>query len=114
MVADIATTGGEDETLTGWTAISATDLRTRLRRAEPAALARAAIQDMSGAPPGPTSLVPPRWNWRKRSSVKITERTYEEGTEAFHTRRTSQRSESPRFREESLRLGMRAAVDQVL
>jgi len=26
----------------------------------------------------------------------------------------SQRSESPRFREESLHLGMRAAVDQVL
>jgi len=24
-----------------------------------------------------------RWKWRKRSSVKITERTYEEGTEAF-------------------------------
>jgi transposase-like protein len=24
------------------------------------------------------------WKWRKRSSVKITERTYEEGTEAFH------------------------------
>src|SRR5207244_5230156 len=29
----------------------------------------------------------PSWNWRKRSSIKITERTYEEGTEAFHTRR---------------------------
>src|SRR5208282_1451813 len=27
------------------------------------------------------------WKWRKRSSVKITERTYEEGTEAFHRRR---------------------------
>ena len=26
------------------------------------------------------------WKWRKRSSVKITERTYEEGTEAFHPR----------------------------
>ena len=25
------------------------------------------------------------WKWRKRSSVKITERTYEEGTEAFRT-----------------------------
>jgi len=48
------------------------------------------------------------WKWRKRSSVKITERTYEEG-QAY-----SQRSESPRFREESLHLGMRAAVDQVL
>jgi hypothetical protein len=39
------------------------------------------------------------WNWRKRSSVKITERTYEEGTEAFHTRRKSSHleaaSESP-------------------
>jgi len=29
------------------------------------------------------------WKWRKRSSVKITERTYEEGTEAFHPRRKS-------------------------
>src|SRR5439155_4088035 len=26
------------------------------------------------------------WKWRKRSSVKIAERTYEEGTEAFHSR----------------------------
>ena len=29
------------------------------------------------------------WKWRKRSSVKIAERTYEEGTEAFHPRRKS-------------------------
>jgi hypothetical protein len=39
------------------------------------------------------------WNWRKRPSVKITERTYEEGTEASHTRRKSSHleaaSESP-------------------
>src|SRR6059036_3870150 len=34
------------------------------------------------------------WNWRKRSSVKITERTYEEGTEAFHTRRKSSHLEA--------------------
>lgn len=27
------------------------------------------------------------WKWRKRSSVKIAERTYEEGTEAFHSRK---------------------------
>ena len=27
------------------------------------------------------------WKWKGRSSVKITERTYEEGTEAFHSRR---------------------------
>jgi hypothetical protein len=29
------------------------------------------------------------WKWRKGSSVKITERTYEEGTEAFHPGRKS-------------------------
>src|SRR5208283_803550 len=29
------------------------------------------------------------WKWRKRSSVKITERTYEERTEAFHPGRKS-------------------------
>src|SRR5882724_6392934 len=34
------------------------------------------------------------WNWRKRSSVKITERTYEEGTEAFRTRRKSSHPEA--------------------
>src|SRR3989442_15502137 len=34
------------------------------------------------------------WNWRKRSSIKITERTYEEGTEAFHTRRKSSHLEA--------------------
>jgi HAMP domain-containing protein len=34
------------------------------------------------------------WNWRKRSSVKITERTYEEGTEAFHSRRKSSHPEA--------------------
>src|SRR5437016_13464904 len=34
------------------------------------------------------------WNWRKRSSLKITERTYEEGTEAFHTRRKSSHLEA--------------------
>ena len=34
------------------------------------------------------------WKWRKRSSVKITERTYEEGTEAFHARRKSSHLEA--------------------
>src|SRR5438093_5246325 len=34
------------------------------------------------------------WNWRKRSSIKISERTYEEGTEAFHTRRKSSHLEA--------------------
>ena len=34
------------------------------------------------------------WNWRQRSSVKITERTYEEGTEGFHTRRKSSHLEA--------------------
>jgi uncharacterized protein YndB with AHSA1/START domain len=34
------------------------------------------------------------WKWRKRSSVKITERTYEEGTEAFHSRRKSSHLEA--------------------
>jgi CRISPR-associated endonuclease Cas1 len=34
------------------------------------------------------------WKWRKRSSVKITERTYEEGTEAFHRRRKSSHPEA--------------------
>ena len=34
------------------------------------------------------------WKWRKRSSVKITERTYEERTEAFHPRRKSSRLEA--------------------
>jgi len=34
------------------------------------------------------------WKWRKRSSVKITERTYEEGTEAFHSRRKSSHPEA--------------------
>ncbi len=29
------------------------------------------------------------WKWRERSSVKIAERTYEERTEAFHSRRKS-------------------------
>ena len=33
------------------------------------------------------------WKWRKRSSVKITERTYEEATEALHTGRKSRHSE---------------------
>ncbi len=34
------------------------------------------------------------WKWRKRSSVKIAERTYEEGTEAFHPRRKSSHPEA--------------------
>ena len=34
------------------------------------------------------------WKWRKRSSVKITERTYEEGTEAFQSRRESSHPEA--------------------
>ncbi|MGB8061796.1 MAG: hypothetical protein WCF26_07865, partial [Candidatus Sulfotelmatobacter sp.] len=34
------------------------------------------------------------WKWRKRSSVKITERTYEEGTEAFHPGRKSSHLEA--------------------
>lgn len=34
------------------------------------------------------------WKWRQRSSVKITERTYEEGTEAFHSRRKSSHPEA--------------------
>jgi hypothetical protein len=34
------------------------------------------------------------WKWRRRSSVKITERTYEEGTEAFHSRRKSSHLEA--------------------
>jgi ABC-type oligopeptide transport system ATPase subunit len=34
------------------------------------------------------------WKWRRRSSVKITERTYEERTEAFHSRRKSSHSEA--------------------
>src|ERR1700685_2771141 len=34
------------------------------------------------------------WKWRKRSSVKITERTYEEGTEALHPRRKSSHPET--------------------
>jgi hypothetical protein len=34
------------------------------------------------------------WKWRKRSSVKITERTYEEGTEAFHSRGKSSHPEA--------------------
>jgi hypothetical protein len=33
------------------------------------------------------------WKWRKRSSVKITERTHEETTEALHTGRESRHSE---------------------
>jgi APA family basic amino acid/polyamine antiporter len=37
------------------------------------------------------------WKWRKRSSVKITERTYEEGTEAFHRRRKSSHPEAASF-----------------
>ena len=32
--------------------------------------------------------------WRRRSSVKISERTYEEGTEAFHSRRKSSHPEA--------------------
>jgi len=34
------------------------------------------------------------WKWRRRSSVKIAERTYEEGTEAFHSRRKSSHPEA--------------------
>ena len=34
------------------------------------------------------------WKWRKRSSVKIAERTYEEGTETFHPRRKSSHPEA--------------------
>ena len=33
------------------------------------------------------------WKWRKRSSVKITERTYEEATEALHAGREGRHSE---------------------
>jgi transposase len=33
------------------------------------------------------------WKWRKRSSVKITERTYEEATEALHAGREGCHSE---------------------
>src|SRR5437879_6235284 len=44
--------------------------------------------------PGRSLLSRLSWNWRKRSSVKITERTYEEGTEAFHTRRKSSHLEA--------------------
>jgi len=65
VVADIATTGGEDETLTGWTAISA---------------------------PGSSHAVAPCRTRCARAGGKT----------------------KPRFREEFLHLGMRAAVDQVL
>ena len=34
------------------------------------------------------------WKWRRRSYVKITERTYEEGTVAFHPRRKSSHPEA--------------------
>ena len=37
---------------------------------------------------------PVSWKWRKRSSVKIAERTYEEGTEAFHPRGKSTHHEA--------------------
>ena len=33
------------------------------------------------------------WKWRKRSSVKITERTHEETTEALHAGREGRHSE---------------------
>src|SRR5438128_239200 len=39
-------------------------------------------------------IVPPQLELEKASSVKITERTYEEGTEAFHTRRKSSHLEA--------------------
>src|SRR5207247_11209413 len=44
------------------------------------------------------------WKWRTRSSVKITERTYEEGTEAFHPRRKGSHIEAASFGQ-SARLG---------
>ena len=34
------------------------------------------------------------WKWRKRSSVKITERTHEKATEALHTGREGRHSET--------------------
>jgi hypothetical protein len=37
------------------------------------------------------------WKWRKRSSVKIAERTYEEGTKALHCRRESSHLEATPF-----------------
>ena len=37
------------------------------------------------------------WKWRKRSSVKIAERTYEKGTKALHGRGEGGHSEAPPF-----------------
>ncbi len=37
------------------------------------------------------------WKWRKRSSVKIAERTYEKGTKALHRRGEGGHSEAPPF-----------------
>jgi hypothetical protein len=42
-------------------------------------------------------FVLPRLKWRKRSSVKITGRTYEEGTEGFHARGKSNHPEAASF-----------------
>jgi dGTP triphosphohydrolase len=39
------------------------------------------------------------WKWRKRSAVKLTERTHEETTEALHRRREGRRSEAASGRE---------------
>jgi hypothetical protein len=37
------------------------------------------------------------WKWKERSSVKIAERTYEEGKKALHRRRESGHSEAASF-----------------
>src|SRR5271157_1687155 len=37
------------------------------------------------------------WKWRERSSVKIAERTYEEGKKALHRRGEGGHSEAPPF-----------------
>src|SRR5271169_3727847 len=43
--------------------------------------------------PTPVGLSCLSWKWRKRSSVKITERTHEETTEALHAGREGRHSE---------------------
>src|SRR5260370_33946674 len=59
----------------------------------------------SSASPKPNAPCPASaGNGEQRSSVKITERTYEEGTEAFHPRRKSSHLEAASFGE-GARLG---------
>src|SRR6202030_2384006 len=59
----------------------------------------ALIWRRSGYKPLPLTVSCLNWKWRERSSVKITERTYEKRAQALHRRRESNHPEATPLRQ---------------